>query len=123
LAHRIAHRAGHRIAHRKPGAETDASARATTRILRRIAHRVRSLKLRVTSHIANHAHRSALVHRGFDFLRQRDVFDDELRQLKSERLELFIKLDARELPELVVIRREIERGNLRLPERITKAAN
>src|SRR6185369_12968307 len=86
LLHRIIHRASHRIAERKPSAETNASAGATAGILRRIAHRIRRLKLRVTSDVANHAHRSALVHRGFDFLWQRDVFDDELRELESERL-------------------------------------
>ena len=43
----------------------------------RYAHRVSRLKLRVATDVANHSHRSSLVHRRFDFLRQRNIFDDE----------------------------------------------
>src|SRR5690348_7964640 len=103
LSHRIAHRACHRIAHCETGAESYARPRAAALILRRIAHRVGSLELRVTTDIADDTHRRAFVHRRFDFLRQRDVLDQELRQLQTKRLELFVQLLTGQCGEFVVV--------------------
>ena len=104
-------RAGEDGAGEDPGAGT-AQACSAARILRSVAHRLGGLELRVLAHVAEHAHLGALVHRGLDFLRQGNVFDDELGEFEAERLEFILQLVPRKLTQLVVVRSKIERGDL-----------
>src|SRR5438270_106062 len=123
LVHGVRHLPGHLVAYSEARAKTCADACAARRILCGIAHGVCGLKLRVASNVSDDAHRGAPVHCGFDLWRQRDVFDEELGQFQSVRLELLVQLVATELAQLVIFRCKVERRDFRFTKRVCKTAN
>ncbi len=114
---RLPHRLAHHLAHRDAGAEADAGAGETARVGRRGADRLGRLHLGVLLHpVAEDAQLRALVDRLLDLLGQRDVLDEEARQLEAEAGELGRENAPAGDRELVVVRREVERRDLRLGE-------
>ena len=103
MLHRVGHRARHGVTYRETSAQPGSYSSTAARILRGVAHCLGGLELRVLTHVTEHAHLGALVHRGFDFLRQGNIFDDELGELEAKRLEFILQLLTREFTELVVV--------------------
>src|SRR4051794_4611778 len=110
----------HRVADREACAETSTETRSARRILCSITHRIGRLELRVPINVSDHSHRSALVHGSFHFGWQRDVLNYKFREIQAERLEILIHLLAQDSAELLIVRSEIERGNLRFSNCVTE---
>ncbi len=117
------HRLRERLTHRHACAHADACARHAAGVVRRLAHRFRRLILRVAVHIAQHAHGRALIHRLFDFFRQGDILDDERRQRQAELLNARVDGLERIIADFVVVRRQIERGQLAFRNRVGQAGH
>jgi hypothetical protein len=77
--------------------------------------------LRIRLEIADHAHARALVHGGFHFRRKRNVLHQQVDDLEAKRLKIRLNARGDELPELLVISRQIEGGDFARSQRIGKA--
>ncbi len=111
----LSHRLAHHLPHGDAGAEADAGTGEAAGIRRRGADRLGRLHLGVLMHpVAEDAQLRALVDRLLDLLGQRDVLDEEARELETEAGELGGEDAAAGDRELVVVRREVERCDLRL---------
>ena len=101
--YRVTHGSGHRISHREARAESGSQSSAASGILRGITHCLRRFELGVLAHVAQHAHRRSFVHRCFDVFRQGNVFDHELGELETKRLEFILEFLFRELTQLIIV--------------------
>ena len=90
LPHGITHRACHGATDGESGTKSCAQSSTAAGILRRIAHCLRCFELRVLAHVTEDAHRGAFIHRGFDFLRQGNIFNYELGEFETERLKFIL---------------------------------
>jgi len=78
-----AHCIHHLLAHRQTGAQSCGRARHASAFAAALGHSFGHLELHVIVQVADRGHAAAFVNRLLDFLRQRDVFDDEAADLDA----------------------------------------
>ena len=88
---------------------------------RRRLYRRGRLELREAVEVAEDAHLGPLVERLLHLRRERDVLDEELREVEPEFLELLVEPLLEETSEVVVVRGEVEDRDLRAAEDVAEA--